>query len=218
MEINYWYIAAPLIAIYVWQFIANRFDRYRPSWVLVKIADGLTEGFQRLGRFAVYVSSFVEYVHLEMFYVPLFQLLKPLYDIAISWLWFFSSYAESAAKFTNDLVVYWGSFLLMYIITVVLMYISGGYYTEFIWVELRDRRIIDMMPISIWGCMLMSFVVSIILFVGSMMLYYAGMAVHGAIKNLWNDVNKDNVLIAERAAREQKAQAAQKAFVNLVKK
>ena len=159
----FYYTALFCIVIYVWQFVAVRLklDRGRPSWVLEQIAAFFTEGFMKLGRAAVWISSFVEYVRLEMFYVPLFQLLKPLYDICISWLWFFSAYAESAAKFTNHYVIYWGSFLLLNSTVVLLLYVFCEEEMNFWWIASSNRYLIQLRIVSLWDHVWLAFFISI---------------------------------------------------------
>lgn len=61
---------------------SGKTDKIRPSYVLTQIASFLTWLAQCVGRAAAYVSSFVEYVKGEMFYVPLFKLGRASRDLA----------------------------------------------------------------------------------------------------------------------------------------
>ena len=196
-----YYIGLFCVFIYIWQFIANRLklERGCPSWVLEQIAAFFTEGFMKLGRAAVWISSFVEYVRLEMFYVPLFQLLKPLYDICISWLWFFSAYAESAAKFTNHYIIYWGSFLLLNIIVGGLLYVVCEQEMEF-----AQRFFIQFRITTIWDYVWLTCSISVLISLAALGMYFCGVVIHAIVKNIWNDVNKNDTLLAEKSAREEK--------------
>lgn len=176
-----WYSLYLFLAIYIPEFIADRFawERMRPSWILVKVAAWATNGAMALGRFIGYVSSFVDYLRFEMFYVPLFKLLKPGYDLCISWLWVFTGYVDFAEKFNRTGIVYWGTYLIL---VAIYGMISYSWYT-IPWMH------------HVMGAVMMAAATYSVLFI----LYYGGNVLHGFVKTLWNMVNKNNILLVGRS-------------------
>lgn len=189
-EITYaqigWYTFYLFLAIYIPEFIADRigWERLRPSWVLIQVAAWATAATQRIGHFIGWLSSFVDYVRLEMFYVPFFKLLKPTYDLCISWLWVFTGYVEFADKFKRTGIVYWGSYLIIVIISTCIAYYVHPYYNP----EVN-------IPIILTDGCILGTVISLIF----MVIYYFGNAVHEIIKNIWNVINKNNILLVGRS-------------------
>ena len=149
--------------------------------MLVALANHIT---MWLGRTVAYVSSFAEYVRAEMFYVPLFQLLKPLYDLCVCWLWFFTEYAKTAATFSNQYVVYWGSFFILMLI------VDGGLYAFYP----RDWE-------TYWEIVVGGFVLTGCGYVVFFFAYKIGIALHELIKSWWNGANKNDALVAEKNRR-----------------
>lgn len=131
----------------------------------------------------------MEYIKGEMFYVPLFKLLKPTYDICISWLWFFTAYFESAGKFANEYVVYGGSFLIIKVLCMLILYYIDP-----------TQTFMDYVYMAFASTMGISLVV--------MTLYFIGSLLHESIRDCWNSANKNNALIEEGSVRNAQKQAS----------
>lgn len=197
-----WYALYLFLGLYIPEFIADRFKWVyaRPSWVLINLAAWATDAAMALGRFIGWVSSFVDYLRFEIFYVPLFKLLKPSYDLCISWLWIFTGYVDFAEKFKRTGVVYWGSYLL-----IAAAWTGGTYvlemYTDLQWPNFVSRLV----TAGVWGLITYGLIG---------LLYFGGNTMHEAVKYVWNLFNKDNVLLVGRSNVLKKAAEAEAAPVD----
>lgn len=177
--------------IYLWQFIARQCKwEKRPSWVLKIIADFLTDLFITIGKIVARISSLVEYVKFEMFYIPLFELLVPIYEICISWLWFFTGYYDYVSKFAKTSIVYMGSYWIIFIPIFI-------YDIWSIWNELIFS------PVGFFFILIIPAIKAGIIYAIIVVVYYVGNFIHYLIKFIWETVNENDALLTTKESRKE---------------
>lgn len=97
MESIIWLLLSAIAALFTWEYCVLDVETiWRPSFPLERTADFLSVVFMRVGRFLAYVSSFYQYIKWEKLLRTGNNLLAPLLEILLSWLYIIQGYTQYA--------------------------------------------------------------------------------------------------------------------------
>lgn len=97
METIIWSTLAAFAALFLWEYCVLDLETiWRPSFPLERTADFLSAVFTRIGRFLAYISSFYQYVKWEKLLRAGSNLLAPMLEILLSWLYIIQGYTQYA--------------------------------------------------------------------------------------------------------------------------
>ena len=121
---NWKMIGLTFLIMYIIEYICFKTGvEIKPSAVFKFIYHYLKEFFQNMGKFCAWISSFLTFIEFEELVQVAKDLFEPIFDILLSWIYFFKGYIDKAMLYVNkNVLVYIGSIILIGIIYGLICY------------------------------------------------------------------------------------------------
>lgn len=105
------------IPIFIWEYVAKRKQsNIKPSYVLDKVATGVTDFFYAIGRILAKLSSFYTFIDYKELLGAFSDLISPLIKIVTFPYHFCKGYADTALIYNHPYIVGFGSVTLLVLI------------------------------------------------------------------------------------------------------